>query len=146
MLLPIELFTTMGLVVLTIGVIAMMLKLVLLGLAVDDWYELREASPTLPEKMVADDELVSGIGRLISVMTTVAVGIIWVVIALNNPTPNIRLTPLVLVIPLAIGIQAALACWQGARGLLFRRRLARVLSGRRRSSAEVVHREAVTIQ
>ena len=139
---PIELFTALGLIVLIVGLLAMMFKLVLLGLAVDDWYELRDAPATSPEKMVADDELVSGIGRLCSVILTVTVGVLWVVVAINSDAPSIRLTPLAMVIPVTIAGQSILACWQGARGLMFRRKLARILSGRRRSvsvhSSEVV--------
>lgn len=140
--LPTEVFTGLGVAVLTIGLLAMMLKLVLLGLAIDDWYELRHSPSTSPEKMVADDELVSGLGRLLSVCLTVAVGILWVVIGLNYDAPAIRLTPLAVIIPASIAGQSVLACWQGARGLMFRRRLARVLSGRRRSSSDLYEAKA----
>lgn len=143
MSMAIEMFTALGVIVLTIGILAMMLKLVLLALALDDWYELRNADASSPEKMVADDELVSGIGRVLSVMLTVAVGILWVVIAISTDTPTIRITPLAVVIPAAIGGQAILACWQGARGLIFRRKLARVLSGRRRSSVQIYDTKAI---
>ena len=135
MQMPIELFTALGVAVVVTGILATMMDLVLLGVAVDDWYELRESAASSPEKMVADDELGSEISRLLSVLMTVAVGVLWVVLAVNSESPSVRITPLAMIIPATIAGQAVIACWQGAKGLLFRRKLARVLSGRRRSVA-----------
>ena len=143
MTMPIEFFTGLGLSVLVVGILAMMLKLVLLALAVDDWYELRNTDSRSPEKMVADDEFGQELAGLVSVCLTVAVGIIWVAIAVNSDAPTIRLTPLAVVIPACIAGQATIACWQGARGLMFRRKLARTLSGRRRSSSELYDTKAL---
>lgn len=119
---------TFALAVLVISSIALMLKLMIFALAIDDWWELKSVPKSNPERMVADDEAYASTGRVVSVMITVLIGLIWVLVVLDiAPVAWLRV-----VLALGILLQALIAVWQGARATMHRRRMALVLNRSRR--------------
>ena len=119
---------TFALIVLIVGSVALMLKLMIFALAIDDWWELREMPKTHPERMVADDEASASAGRVLSVSITVVIGVVWVLGALEvAPVAVLRIT-----IAIGVLLQAVIAVYQGGRGMFFRRKLAQVLNRSRR--------------
>jgi len=119
---------TYVLVLLIISLIALMMKLMIFVLAADDWWELRDVPSTLPERMVADDEVVASALRVVSVMVVVGICIVWLLRILLN----IPVLTLVMAMALGLATMAILANIQGMRALIFRRRMARILNRRRR--------------
>lgn len=134
-----EVFIAIGISVLVISLLAMMMKLMLMALVVDDWFELRNDPKESPARMVAEDELWTSVGRVISIILVVIIGVAWVVVALVQTPTILRITPLTFIIAgTAIG-HAVLAVVNGTRSLLFRRKMARILSGHRRPSVLQEH-------
>jgi len=117
-----------GLSVLVIGTLALMLKLMIFALALDDWFELRNVSKEYPEKMVADDELIASAVRVMVVTVSVVIGLVWVLTILLHWNVN----PLLYVLAGGLLLQALLALFNGSRSMLFRRSMARVMNRQRR--------------
>lgn len=118
---------TFAVSVLVLGTVALMIKLMIFALALDDWWELRDDPKTNPERMVADDEAIASAGRVLSVGITVAIGLVWTLTVIDVVAVGwLRGT-----IAVGVLIQAVIAVIQGGRAMLHRRRLARVLNTRR---------------
>jgi|SRR6185436_7602909 len=117
-----------GLSVLVIGTIALMLKLMIFALALDDWFELRGTAKEHPEKMVADDEVIASAVRVGVVIVSVVIGLMWVLTIIMRW----NVTPLLYVLAGGLLLQALLALFNGARSMFFRRAMARVLNKSRR--------------
>jgi hypothetical protein len=114
--------------VLAMATIALMLKLMIFALALDDWFEMRDTPKSHPERMVADDEVVASAARVVSVVIVVIIASVWVLTVLMGlPVILIRAT-----FGLGILALAFLALFNGMRSMLFRRAMARVLNRSRR--------------
>src|SRR6266536_4915116 len=119
---------TFAMIVLIVGSVALMLKMMIFALAIDDWWELREMPKTHPERMVADDEASASAGCVLSVAITVVIGVVWVLGALEvAPVAVLRIT-----IAIGVLLQAVVAVYQGGRGMFFRRKLTQILNHSRR--------------
>jgi hypothetical protein len=120
---------TFALTITIIGAVALMLKLMIVALALDDWWEMRTLPKMNPERMVADYEVTSSVMRAMSVAVTLTIGVVWLVdlFILPDPPSLLRIT-----IVFGVLLQALLALAQGVRSLLFRRSLTRVFSHKRR--------------
>lgn len=125
---PDPLAFTLALLVTIIGTLALMFKLMVFALALDDWWEVRGMHKHHPERMVADDEAIASAGRVAAVGLTVILGLVWLLFLFgftNSAVVRVVLT-------LVVILQALLALFQGIRAMLFRRALARVINKSRR--------------
>ena len=113
---------------LLVSVLAVVLKSALVALAVDDWYEYRLLPGHNPERMVAADEVLGVVGRLLGVVAVMVGSAIWVLAALDFVQPVIFRA----VLSVVLMLQAVLAVLQGMRALMFRRRMAQTLGYPRR--------------
>jgi len=111
-----------------LGTFALMIKLMIFALAIDDWWEVRSLAGPNPAKMVARDEVVASAGRVISVFISVLIGVVWMITILVTHE-NV---PLVIAIVGGLLLQALLSDVQGIRALLHRRALSRALERTRR--------------
>jgi hypothetical protein len=119
---------TLGLVVLIFSIIAFVLKSMLIALAIDDWVDLRGSGLEL-ETATALDEVHAAVGRWCAVVLSLIVGTVWVVVALQDGRGAfIAITPVSITVAVVTILQAAIAVYQGARGLFFRRRLGRMVA------------------
>ena len=122
----------LGYIVLLTGLLALVLKGILLGLAMIDWMDVRLLPADHPDRLVAIDQLWNDVGRVANVVIIAVVGLAWVItISGMAATDGIRATPVSLMIVASYVIMAALAVAQGMRELVTRRRLMRAFRQRR---------------
>jgi F0F1-type ATP synthase assembly protein I len=121
-----------------IASVALLAKAMLVALAFDDWQEVRGLHEHNPSRMISRYEIISSAGRVTSVLIVVVIGLVWLVTVLAD-TP-----PLILGITILVGLLllALIAVWQGFRGLLYRRALARVMTSSRRPIGSAAETEA----
>lgn len=117
-----------SLTVLALGTFALMMKLMIFALALDDWWEARSLPSRSLERMVAEDEAVSSGLRVAAVVIVVLVGLTWAL-------AEIYIMPFAVVrwvFVIGLLAQAVLAVLQGLRAMFIRRKLAMLLSNARR--------------
>jgi hypothetical protein len=117
-----------ALAVLFLGTIALMLKLMIFALAIDDWWELHDMPKFHPELIVASDEAFASALRVLSVVIIVLDGLVWLLRVLIDL--DIRLWWTWNAVSLIL--LALIAVIQGARALSVRRLMARILNRSRR--------------
>jgi hypothetical protein len=117
----------LGWLVFGCGALALLLKCGLFFLAGLDWWSTRSLAPDDPERIVAEQEVISLTGRVVAVALIALTGLVWVTTINSNPNlpPVISLSPIAMAIVVVLIGQSVLSVLQGIHGLIYRRRLMR---------------------
>ena len=117
----------LGWLVFGCGAIALLLKCGLFFMAGLDWWATRGLAQDDPERIVAEQEVISLTGRVVVVALIALVGLIWVTSINTDPNlpPVISLSPIAMAIVVVLIGQSVLSVLQGVHGLIYRRRLMR---------------------